>query len=163
MTDDELIDYPTGCVDAVSYHGIASLHLGLVSRDCARAGVGPGWRRLVDRMYDVVEPARDRGTRVAVTQVKQKWGELRISVRGDDAAPLRELASRLRELSRTTCESCGALAPAGPRDVLRGLVALPRVRAYCDDCNAAARVGEPRRTFRRIESLFKRAKQQRDH
>lgn len=158
-----IVTYPSGCDDDVAYHAIGSWHRGHASRECAYAGIEPGWRELVDRIYDLVEPARMRGDDVAVVCVKQKWGELRISLRGAGVAPLRELAIVLRGLSRHRCEGCGAPAPEGPRDVLRGLYGFPRVRTYCAECYARARVGEPRKTIRRIKQVIEAAMHEPKH
>lgn len=160
--DPELLRYPSGCLDRAAGHGPAQAHAGHTSRECAAAGVEPGWRGLIQRLYDVIELARARGEEVAVTQVKQKWGELRIYLAGAAAPAVRPLVEQLRAASRRTCEGCGAPAPGGPRDVLRGLASLPRVRAYCDDCFAAARVGEPRRTLGRVEELLRRIDRERE-
>lgn len=161
--NEDLVRYPSGCTDTVGFHGVAYVHLGHVSRECARSGIEPGWRSLIDRLYDVLEPARARGAVVTVRQVKQKWGELRISLSGEHAAELRPLLIALRSQSRTTCERCSASSPQGPRDVLRGLAALPRIRVYCGDCYAAARIGEPGKTLRRIKDLLETAERQQRH
>lgn len=160
--DPELLRYPTGCLDAADSHGPAQHHAGHASRECAAAALEPGWRVLVERVYDVIDPARARGEDVAVTQAKQKWGELRIHLAGTDAGAVRSLVEQVRTASRRTCEGCGAVAADGPRDVLRGLASLPRVRTYCDDCFAAARVGEPRRTLARVEELLRRIDRERE-
>lgn len=160
--DPELLRYPTGCLTTAESHGPAQHHAGHAGRECAAAGLEPGWAGLVDRLYDVIEPARARGEDVAVTQVKQKWGELRVYLAGADAPAVSPLIDQLRAASRRTCEGCGEAAPDGPRDVLLGLASLPRVRTYCDDCFAAARVGEPRRTVRRIEDLLRRIDRERE-
>lgn len=153
--DPELARYPSGCLDAADGHGPAHLHAGHAGRECAAAGLEPGWRSLIDRLYDIVEPARARGDDVAVTQVKQTWGELRIHLAGAQAGAIEPLVAQLREASRRNCEGCGAPALDGPRDVLRGLAQLPRVRTYCDACFAAARIGEPRRTLSRLGELLR--------
>jgi hypothetical protein len=158
----QLLHYPSGCLDRVGEHGPAYLHAGHASRECALAGVDPGWRGLVDRLYDVVEPARASGGDLAVAQVKQKWGELRVTLRGADAAAVEALVGDLRTESIRTCEGCGAAAPSGPRNVLVGLAYLPRVRTYCDVCFAAARVGEPRRTLQRLDELLREVDRERE-
>jgi hypothetical protein len=97
-----------------------------------------------------------------VAQVKQKWGELRVTLRGADAVAVEALVGDLSSESIRTCEGCGAAAPTGPRDVLVGLAYLPRIRTYCAACFAAARVGEPRRTLQRLDELLREVDRERE-
>jgi hypothetical protein len=81
------------------------------SREFGRNGVGPGWRHLVDRVFDVAEPRA-----VSVDQVKEKVGGLRIYVGrhshagNREHADVRAVSSVVDAVAResiTVCEACG--------------------------------------------------------
>ena len=74
--------------------------------------IGPGWRGLVDEVYDLIDSTDDR---VHVTYIKEKFATLRVgtfaeSVRGDafDFTRFSEQLRRLELKAGTICEQCGA-------------------------------------------------------
>lgn len=78
----------------VNVHGGYTLEQGLAS-------VGDGWHELVRGFFQACEDAG-----VAVTQVKEKFGGMRIYT---DSAPdyIFDLANKLEVQSYKTCEECG--------------------------------------------------------
>ena len=78
----------------VNVHGGYSLEQGLAS-------VGEGWHDLVRGFFQACEDAG-----VAVTQVKEKFGGLRIYTDGSPEY-IWDLANELEARSYKTCEDCG--------------------------------------------------------
>ena len=60
------------------------------------------------------------------SQIKQKFGELRVYTDGRKTASMKEALKRARRQARETCEECGL--PASLRTA-------NWVRTQCDDCN----------------------------
>ena len=79
-----------------------------------------GWFDLLDRFAASVDA--HGGPAPELLQVKQKFGELRVYLRGDDV--VRQLAEEATKASRTTCEECGK-----PGTLRWG----PRVRTRCPE------------------------------
>lgn len=78
-------------------------------REMAKRSVGPGWHFLLDTLFDHIEQmARDNSTQITVSQVKEKWGTLRIyshsagQFAGEDFA----FVSALEHVSSRFCEDC---------------------------------------------------------
>jgi hypothetical protein len=71
---------------------------------------GPGWELLIDKaLATMVEEGS------IPTQIKEKWGELRIYVNsGSDR--MFEILEGLEQLSTYTCEECGEYGEAVVRD-----------------------------------------------
>ena len=72
----------------------------------AERAIGPGWAPLVQAAY-LLKPDG-----VCVTDVKQKYGALRISV-GGATMQYHDVLDALEAFSLTVCEQCGA--PGKPR------------------------------------------------
>lgn len=80
------------------------------SRDEARAQVGPGWHGLIDEIY----AALDGLPECWVSDVKEKFGALRVYVYGATAA-LDAVIDDAEQRSLAICEFCGAPGqPCGP-------------------------------------------------
>jgi len=78
----------------------------MYDREYAKMCVGAGWHGLVDEAYDLLEPHG-----IKVTQVKEKFGQLRIYtgwMRVDIANELDEKLWAIEERSISICETCGA-------------------------------------------------------
>lgn len=70
--------------------------------------VGPGWRPIVLRLLDDLRRAAEGdGAPVRIRQIKEKFGELRVYVRGGGQAALDAIGAAEQEAS-ATCETCGA-------------------------------------------------------
>jgi hypothetical protein len=76
---------------------------------------GEGWYPLLDRLCADIDRIRDEeGLKLEITQVKQKFGSLRVYVRGGTD----RIHARLRQAeyeAQSTCEGCGGPSP-GIRD-----------------------------------------------
>ena len=72
------------------------------TRENIKLMVGPGWSKLLDEVYDRLEKFPDS----YVSQVKEKWGRLRIYVFGVDESTL-DFIDEIEERSGTICEVCG--------------------------------------------------------
>ena len=68
--------------------------------------VGPGWAGLIHEAYDFIDLSRPFG--VSVTQVKEKFGTLRIYVSSATTAFFKAL-DVICDKSASTCEGCGNL------------------------------------------------------
>jgi hypothetical protein len=90
------------------------------TREEARACVGPGWRDLIDRCWDICNE-----NDVYITQVKEKFGGLRFYVAAatDEVFDVIEAAEAE---SLTICEDCGV--PGRPR------TERIWIRTLCDKC-----------------------------
>lgn len=97
-----------------------------ITRERARESVRPGWHALVDEAFDLVE---SQG--VAVIQVKEKFGQLRIYTSTADADFYSKIWA-IEERSSTICEFCGA--PSEIRN--RG----GWLKSICDACLEKPRV-----------------------
>ncbi len=88
---------------------------------------GPGWYPIIERLSaDLAEIVRHDGLkRFRVVQVKEKFGGLRVYVKGSNERALNRIAEAERE-SELTCEGCGA--PSRIRSVDGWLTTV------CDDC-----------------------------
>jgi len=71
-------------------------------REWAKQAVGPGWAKLIDKIYDRLPED------CHISQVKSKWGGLRFYVHGVDEETQNFIASVERE-STSICEVCGRL------------------------------------------------------
>jgi len=71
-----------------------------MDRDTAKSCVGKGWSKLIDILYD----AMPEGTEV--TQVKEKWGQLRFYTGGTTEQFL-DLIEVMSWASELICEKCG--------------------------------------------------------
>lgn len=77
----------------------------MTDREYAKMCVGNGWHSLVDEAYDLLEPYE-----IEVTQVKEKFGQLRIytGIMSKEVSDI--LDPRIWEIesrSMSVCESCG--------------------------------------------------------
>lgn len=77
------------------------------TRSTAKLFVGPGWHALIDRIYDQLP------TDAFVSDVKEKWGGLRLSVYDVDESVF-DFIDAIESESLRTCEVCGN--PGQPRD-----------------------------------------------
>lgn len=84
----------------------------------ARDSVGQGWWQLIGILWD----AKPEG--VIVTQVKEKFGELRFYV-GGAPKEYHDLINKMTEVSLMVCEVCGSLGKW--RDTSWN-------KALCDEC-----------------------------
>lgn len=91
---------------------------------------GDGWEKLIRRMSEKIEPFC-AGSDLHATQVKEKGGELRVSLESSGPIPdeVRAAVGNAVEESSRTCEGCGA---AGQPRRLRW------IRTLCDSCAAFA-------------------------
>ena len=81
-------------------------------RTLALASVGPGWAFLLDTLFDRIEHEAKYGTIICISQVKEKFGCLRVYA-SVEAAPqnmnsqeLFGYISALEDISKLFCESC---------------------------------------------------------
>jgi hypothetical protein len=77
----------------------------MYDREYAKQCVGNGWHGLIDEAYDLLEPHE-----IQVTQVKEKFGQLRIYtgiMTAEVADVLDEKIWAIEERSMSVCESCG--------------------------------------------------------
>jgi hypothetical protein len=94
-----------------------------ITREQAKNSVGIGWAKLIDRFYDFAPEWTD------VTQVKEKFGSLRIYCHTDEASF--DLIEELEKESLVTCEFCGE---AGTTKVYGGWY-----KTLCPKCEEATR------------------------
>jgi hypothetical protein len=100
-------------------------------RALAHASVGPGWHPLLDCLFEHLDANREGSCRdVYVTQVKEKYGRLRVYVSGGDEF-LDGYLWGLSAASGLLCESCGQ------RGRLRE--DRPWIATRCDACDAQGR------------------------
>ena len=87
---------------------------------------GPGWYSIIDELCTGLQNLTDKQghPQVEFTQVKEKFGSLRVYTDGASAAQF-ELIDRAEELSMETCERCGRLGK---------LREGSWVVTLCDDC-----------------------------
>ena len=71
-----------------------------IPRDSAKLMVGSGWSKLVDKIYDRLPP------QAVVTQVKEKWGGLRVYTANTDET-IWDFIDSIEAESLTVCEVCG--------------------------------------------------------
>jgi len=78
------------------------------SREQALRDILPGWHELVNSFYDAVDDwnLKHSDNLVIVTDIKQKWGDLRISFT-PQIKELSDLYSTIKKKSGTICEICG--------------------------------------------------------
>jgi len=84
----------------------------------AKASIGPGWQHLVQALFDHVEHDKKWNPKsgfahLVVTQVKEKFGDLRIYFHTKGAGQggydrVEGFVDALCAISRRTCEACGA-------------------------------------------------------
>jgi hypothetical protein len=99
---------------------------------------GSGWRGIVEGLSDALEgmirtlpePERDR---CYLTQVKEKWGELRVYMDGPETEDMKQAIKIAVERSVVTCESCGAAGELREDQ--------PWKRVLCDACAAKREAG----------------------
>ena len=106
-----------------------------LSRDLCKGMVGPGWSRLIDKLFDRIETT---GRPVVVIDIKEKFGLLRISVYGCFWGDL-DFIDELEQESGTICEDCGD--PGKIRDELSWLRTLCRVCLKKSQLVSAHRAG----------------------
>jgi hypothetical protein len=71
-----------------------------ISREDAKTCVGPGWSKLIDKIYDKLP------VEVYIMQIKEKWGGLRFYVAS--ATPeVYDVIDAVERESYRTCEVCG--------------------------------------------------------
>ena len=87
----------------------------MITREQAKRCVGKGWSGLIDYFYDNVKPE------AIVSDVKEKYGSLRINAYGDDT----NLEMEVLEKSELVCEFCGEEGEL--RD-------LPWIKTLCNNC-----------------------------
>lgn len=75
-----------------------------ISREQARKMVGQGWSDLINIAYNALE--HQDYERVHITDVKEKYGTLRIYIHGADT-DLYQFISDIEEASSKICEECG--------------------------------------------------------
>ena len=94
-----------------------------IDREAALKCVGPGWSSLIHEAYDMIDLHRPFG--VSVSQVKEKYGSLRIYINGGGTI-LFDALDEILNKSTMTCEKCGK--PGSTRWDLGWVLTL------CDDC-----------------------------
>lgn len=85
---------------------------------------GPGWSDLLEGLNEVLDVW---GTTIEITDVKEKYGELRVAYFGDDhGGRVDDLMGAAEEISQSLCEVCGARSNvrSGP---------LGWISSTCDD------------------------------
>lgn len=82
----------------------------MIKREVAKEFVGDGWHRLIDKVYDRLEKKHTRGY---ITDVKQKYGGLRIYAYEVDNDFL-DFLDEIEEISFTVCEYCGSKGELRP-------------------------------------------------
>jgi hypothetical protein len=90
------------------------------TRENIKLMVGPGWAKLLDEVYDRLEKFPDS----YISQIKEKWGRLRIYVFGVDEATL-DFIDDIEERSGMVCEKCGKVGKLRTGGWLKTL---------CDEC-----------------------------
>lgn len=98
--------------------------------DMARRSVGPGWRRLLEVFWAMMERNRDVADwrDVAVVQVKEKFGTLRLYITGGTDRSY-SVVDGIELASEAICEACGA--PGRLRSETRSWILT-----LCDGCDA---------------------------
>jgi len=91
-----------------------------ISRRVAKTCVGPGWSKLIDKLYDKIS------LDVKVVQVKEKFGGLRFYVYNATEDEV-DFISFVEEESYTVCERCGQ--PGKLRTDRNWVLTL------CDECD----------------------------
>lgn len=71
-----------------------------ISRRDAKKMVGPGWSKILDKLYDI------KPRSVHVLQVKEKWGGLRFYI-GGASREFHDAIEAAEKESYLTCERCG--------------------------------------------------------
>jgi hypothetical protein len=99
-----------------------------ISRRNAKLCVGPGWSKIIDRLYD----AKPRN--VVVLQIKEKFGSLRYYT-GGVPPEFDKLIDEAEAESEVTCEACGE---PGSIDWTRGWQSCrcPKCRKEDDEKNS---------------------------
>ena len=67
--------------------------------------IGNGWFRIFYQMLSDLDELRKSGEYIALRQVKEKWGGLRVYIDGPDEAD--DIVSKYSEMSYQICEICG--------------------------------------------------------
>ncbi|MFL9913991.1 hypothetical protein PQR75_01000 [Paraburkholderia fungorum] len=93
----------------------------------------PGWKAIIaDLAAGLEQIARESSDEpIAVEQVKQKLGSLRVYLAGPTTEAAETLVDIAQERSLCTCELCGAPG------TLRGV--RHRIRVLCERCEASSR------------------------
>lgn len=97
----------------------------MIDRDYAKHCVGPGWSKLLDKIYDILPPD------AYVVQVKEKFGGIRFYVYGVSEEVL-DFIDSIEKESYETCEICG-----NPGNIRDGSWVTTR----CDSCYAKEKLG----------------------
>lgn len=114
-----------------------------ITREMCKDCVGPGWNKLLDKIYDSIEknvwcwwkPITWFGNfPVIVVQVKEKFGGLRFYYAGG-TTHLQDLIDVLCDKSYETCENCGQ--PGRVRDD-------GWIKTRCDSCQEKSRAMKER-------------------
>lgn len=79
----------------------------MIDREEAKKCVGAGWHSLINEAFDLIEKER-----VVVTQVKEKYGELRIYTDSKDDSFIDKIHD-IEDRSATVCEDCST--PTSPK------------------------------------------------
>jgi len=91
--------------------------------------IGEGWYDLVDQAFNQIKELLENGAgSITITEIKEKFGELRIyyileDVHDTDAFAVSQFITEAETLSTRTCEICGE--PGKTRD-------LPYIVTLCD-------------------------------
>jgi hypothetical protein len=81
------------------------------TRLLAKSSVGPGWAKLIDKVFDKLEDLTSGSGQILLTprivQVKEKFGGLRIYTSGEGNHPIDDFVYEIEIESFTICETCG--------------------------------------------------------
>ena len=79
-----------------------------VSRESAMSRIHDGWHGMVNEFYDAMDEwnLEHPQNKVIITDIKQKWGDLRISF-FPQVEKLSNLYREIKKKSNTICEICG--------------------------------------------------------
>jgi len=82
---------------------------------------GSGWFKLIDRLlYDIDKVGKETGKTVTVSQIKEKFGGLRIYLSKRDKE-IQDLIDVAEEISFHTCEQCGKYGKLRFGDIMKTL------------------------------------------
>ncbi len=103
----------------------------MITREDAKLAVGPGWSHLIDQLYVGIVCGN-----VEVVQIKEKFGELQISVVGNLDKYTYGYIHAIEDMSSRICEQCGR--PGECRDIGGWLKTL------CEKCTMMVQDKEER-------------------
>lgn len=99
---------------------------------CIGACVGDGWLPLIEEACIVLEKYRSTDLNVSFGQIKEKFGDLRIYLEGEnwDLPEFRKLDNEIEDIlcrSRKICEACGSTENV--EQTTSGWI-----KTYCKEC-----------------------------